>query len=34
MSMPVINTHAGHDSDGMLWGIEGINILFILAGCS
>jgi hypothetical protein len=32
MSLPVINTHAGDDSDGKLWGIEGINILFILAG--
>ena len=32
MSRPVINTHAGDDSDGKLWGIEGINILFILAG--
>jgi hypothetical protein len=32
MSPPVINTHAGDDSDGKLWGIEGINILFILTG--
>ena len=32
MSKSVINTHAGDDSDGKLWGIEGINILFILAG--
>jgi hypothetical protein len=32
MSRLVINTHAGDDSDGKLWGIEGINILFILAG--
>jgi hypothetical protein len=32
MSRPVINTHAGDDSDGKLWGIEGTNILFILAG--
>jgi hypothetical protein len=32
MSKPVINTHAGDDSDGRLWGIEGINILFVLAG--
>jgi hypothetical protein len=23
MSKPVINTHAGDDSDGKLWGIEG-----------
>lgn len=32
MSRPVINTHAGDDSDGKLWGVEGINILFIVAG--
>jgi hypothetical protein len=32
MNRPVINTNAGDDSDGKLWGIEGINILFILAG--
>ena len=32
MSKSVINTHAGDDSDGKLWGIEGVNILFILAG--
>ena len=32
MSRSVINTHAGNDSDGNLWGIEGVNILFILAG--
>jgi hypothetical protein len=32
MSRSVINTHAGDDSDGKLWGIEGINILFILVG--
>jgi len=32
MSRPIVNTHAGDDSDGKLWGIEGINILFILAG--
>ena len=31
MSPSVINTHAGDDSDGKLWGIEGINILFLLA---
>jgi len=24
--------HAGDDSDGKIWGIEGINILFILGG--
>jgi hypothetical protein len=32
MSKSVINTHAGDDSDGKLWGIEGMNILFILTG--
>ena len=32
MSPSIINTHAGDDSDGKLWGIEGINILFLLAG--
>ena len=32
MSKPVINTHAGDDSDGKLWGIQGMNILFILGG--
>ena len=32
MSRPAINTQAGDDSDGKLWGIEGVNILFILAG--
>jgi hypothetical protein len=32
MSQAIINTHAGNDSDGKLWGIEGINILFLLAG--
>jgi hypothetical protein len=32
MTKAVINTHAGDDSDGKLWGIEGVNILFILAG--
>jgi hypothetical protein len=32
MRKAVINTHAGDDSDGKLWGIEGVNILFILAG--
>ena len=30
MSRPVISTHAGDDSDGKLWGIEGINILFVV----
>ena len=32
MSKPLIQTHAGDDSDGRIWGIEGVNILFILAG--
>jgi len=32
MSMPLVQTHAGDDSDGRIWGIEGTNILFILAG--
>lgn len=31
MSRNVIPTHAGDDSDGKIWGIEGINILFLLA---
>ena len=32
MSKPIVQTHAGDDSDGKMWGIEGMNILFILAG--
>jgi hypothetical protein len=32
VSKPVVPTHAGDDSDGKIWGIEGINILLILAG--
>lgn len=28
----MIQTHAGDDSDGRIWGIEGINLLFLLAG--
>lgn len=28
----MIQTHAGDDSDGKIWGIEGINLLFLLAG--
>lgn len=32
MSKSVVHTHAGNDSDGNLWGIEGVNILFTLAG--
>jgi len=27
-----VPTHAGDDSDGKIWGIEGVNILFMLAG--
>jgi hypothetical protein len=29
MSRSVINTHAGDDSDGKLWGIEGTNLTHI-----
>lgn len=32
MSKGTVPTHAGDDSDGKIWGIEGINILFLLAG--
>ena len=32
MSKAIVHTHAGDDSDGKIWGIEGMNILFILAG--
>jgi hypothetical protein len=32
VSKSVVPTHAGDDSDGKIWGIEGINILLILAG--
>jgi hypothetical protein len=32
MSRGVIHTHAGDDSDGQIWGVEGVNILFLLAG--
>jgi len=28
----LVSTQAGDDSDGKIWGIEGMNILFILAG--
>ena len=28
----MVPTHAGDDSDGKIWGIEGVNILFMLAG--
>lgn len=31
MSKGIIHTHAGDDSDGKIWGIEGVNILFLLA---
>ena len=30
--MTTVPTHAGDDSDGKIWGIEGMNILFVLAG--
>ena len=32
MSKAIVQTHAGDDSDGKIWGIEGINILLILVG--
>ena len=32
MSKSIVHTHAGDDSDGQIWGIEGINILLIIAG--
>ena len=32
MSKAIVQTHAGDDTDGRIWGIEGMNILFILAG--
>jgi hypothetical protein len=32
MSKGTVHTHAGDDSDGKIWGIEGTNILFLLAG--
>lgn len=32
MSKGIVHTHAGDDSDGKIWGIEGANILFLLAG--
>lgn len=32
MSRGVVQTQAGDDSDGKIWGIEGVNILFMLAG--
>jgi len=32
MSKGLVHTHAGDDSDGKIWGIEGMNILFMLSG--
>jgi hypothetical protein len=32
MSKPIVQTNAGDDSDGSIWGIEGLNIVFIVAG--
>ncbi len=32
MSKGIVHTHAGDDSDGKIWGIEGMNLLFMLAG--
>ena len=32
MSKGIIQTHAGDDSDGKIWGVEGMNLLFMLAG--
>jgi hypothetical protein len=32
MSKAIVHTHAGDDSDGKIWGLEGVNILFMLAG--
>ncbi len=32
MSKGLVHTLAGDDSDGKIWGIEGINLLFMLAG--
>jgi hypothetical protein len=32
VSKSIVHTHAGDDSDGKIWGIEGLNILLILAG--
>ncbi len=31
MSKGTVNTQAGDDSDGKIWGVEGANILFLLA---
>jgi hypothetical protein len=32
VNKPLVPTHAGDDSDGRIWGIEGLNILFVPAG--
>ncbi len=32
MSKGIVPTHAGDDSDGKIWGIEGMNLLFMLGG--
>lgn len=32
MSKGLVHTNAGDDSDGKIWGIEGVNVLFILSG--
>jgi len=32
VSKAIVHTHAGDDSDGKIWGIEGVNILLILVG--
>jgi hypothetical protein len=32
VSKSIVQTHAGDDSDGKIWGIEGMNILLILSG--
>jgi hypothetical protein len=32
--MRVIDTQAGDDSDGKIWGLEGTNILIAVGGCA
>lgn len=32
MSKGLVHTYAGDDSDGKIWGIEGMNLLVMLAG--
>lgn len=32
MSKSLVQTQAGDDSDGKIWGIEGMNLLFMLGG--